>query len=131
MFKAPIHNTKSGFTIIELVAVIVILGICLAPIGAMFYTIMEKYARPEAIQVATALAEGEIERVTGLTFASVANEGPTAFVDFPNYTYQVIVSVLAGQPDTSEYKKVEVRVVNNSLGVSASLFTIVTVKQDV
>jgi hypothetical protein len=95
----------------------------------MFYTVMSKYAKPEAIQVATALAEGEMERVTGLDFVAVANEGPTAFTDFPNYTYQVIVSVLAGQPDTSEYKKVEVRVTNASLDIGVSLFTIVTVKQ--
>ncbi|MDD5356111.1 MAG: hypothetical protein PHY56_06215, partial [Candidatus Omnitrophica bacterium] len=59
----------------------------------------------------------------------VANEGPTVFTDFPNYTYQVIISVLSGQPDTSEYKQVEVRVMNTSLDVTVSLFTIATVKQ--
>jgi prepilin-type N-terminal cleavage/methylation domain-containing protein len=140
MFKLLTHNTKSGFTrrgssggftLVELVAVMVILGICLAPIGAMFYTIMAKYAQPEAVQVATALAEGQMERVTGLAFASVVNEGPTAFADFPAYTYQVIVSTLAGQPDMSEYKQVQVRVVNSSLDVSVSLFTIMSIKQAV
>jgi len=124
-----IRNNSSGFTIVELVAVIVVLGICLAPIGAMFYTLMSKYAKPEAIQTAATLAEGEMERITGLDFADVANEGPTAFADFPNYTYQVIVSILSGQPDTSEYKNVEVRVVNNSLDVIVSLFTIVAIKE--
>ena len=131
MFRILTPNTKSGFTIVELVAVIVVLGICLAPIGAMFYTIMEKQAKPEAIQIATSLAEAQMERVTGLSYSDVVNEGPTAITGFPNYTYRVIVSTLAGQPDTSEYKQVEVRVVNSSIDVTVSLFTIVTIKQNV
>jgi len=131
MSRVRIRNNGSGFTIVELVAAIVVLGVCLAPVGAMFYTILEKQTKPEAIQVATALAEGEIERVTGLDFLAVVDEGPTVFTNFPNYTYQVVVSILAGQPDTSQYKKVEVRVVNSSLDISVSLFTIVTIKQNV
>ncbi|MFC1755236.1 hypothetical protein ACFL96_17900 [Thermoproteota archaeon] len=97
----------------------------------MFYNVMSKHAQPEAIQVAAVLAESQMERVTGLRFIEVVNEGPTVFTNFPNFTYQVIVSVLAGQSDTSEYKQVEVRVVNSSIGVTASLSTIVTIKQDV
>ena len=125
--KRPLSLT--GFTIIELVVVIVVLGVCLAPVGAMFYTIMAKYAEPEAIQVATALAEGEMERVTGFAFENVADAGPTTFSNFPNYTWEVIVSTLAGEADQSEYKQVEVRVVNSSIGVTISLFTIVTIKE--
>jgi prepilin-type N-terminal cleavage/methylation domain-containing protein len=129
MFKIRARSSKKGFTLIELVAVIVILGVSLAPFGVMFYSIMAKYAEPEAIQIATALAEGEMERVTGLQFASVANAGPTAFTSFPAYTWQVIVSNLTGETDQSEYKQVEVRVTNSSTGVKASLFTIVTIKE--
>ena len=124
-------KSKKGFTLIELVAVIAVLGICLAPFGALFYTVMGKYAEPEAIQIATALAENEMERVTGLSYANVVNEGPTVFTNFPNYTYQVDVSIFSGQPDTSKYKVVEVRVVNSSVGVTTSLFTISTIKQDI
>ncbi|MDD5005478.1 MAG: type II secretion system protein [Candidatus Omnitrophica bacterium] len=130
MFRTFIRRT-SGFTIIELIAVIVVLGVCLAPIGVMFYNVLSQYAKPESIQIATALAEGEMERVAGLSFTDVANEGPTNFSNFPNYNYRVIVSTLAGQPDTTQYKKVEVRVANSSLGTTVSLFTIVTIKQKV
>ncbi len=130
MFKKLAHNkARTGITIIELVAVIVVLGVCLAPVGAMFYTVMARYAKPEAIQVATALAEGEMERVTGLSFAIVIDEGPTTFSNFPNYTWEVIVDPTAGEADESEYKQVEVKVANSSIGVTVSLFTIVTIKE--
>jgi prepilin-type N-terminal cleavage/methylation domain-containing protein len=129
MSKMRIRNLNSGFTLVELVAVIVVLGVCLAPIGIMFHEVMIKHATPETIQVATALAEGEMERVTGLAFGSVANAGPTAFANFPNYTWQVVVSNLSGESDQTEYKQVEVRVINSTIGVQVSLFTIVTIKQ--
>jgi len=130
MSKTRIHNTKTGFTIIELIAVIVILGVCLAPISVLFYNVMSKLAEPEAIQVATALAESEMERVTGIAFASVVDEGPTAFTNFPDFTYQVTVSTLSGESDTSRYKQVEMAVVNSVLDMSVSLVTIVSIKQD-
>jgi len=134
MSRIRLPKTIKGFTIIELVAVIVVLGVCLAPIGTMFYTVMAKYTEPEAIQVAAALAEQEMERVTGLRFSDLANDGPAA-TDFTNYTYQIIVSAvpvgLANDPAMNEYKQVEVRVTNSSIGVAVSLITIVTIKENV
>ena len=131
MFKIRFRNLENGFTIIELVAVIVVLGICLAPFGVMFHHIMAKHARPEAQQVATSLAKLQIERVSSMRFSDISNEGPTVFTDFPNYTYEIIVSPVFGQPDTDEYKKVEVIVANDSIGVTVSLITIVTIKENV
>lgn len=124
-----------GFTIVELVAIIVVLGVCLAPFGITFYTVMQRYAQPEAQQVATALAEGEMERLTGLKFFAVSDEGPTAFTNFPNYTYQVIVSAvptaLADDAGMDEYKQVEVRVVHTSLDTTVRLITVVSLKKEV
>jgi prepilin-type N-terminal cleavage/methylation domain-containing protein len=121
-----------GFTIIELIAVIVVLGISLAPVGAMFYQIMAKHATPEAIQIATALAEGQMEIEAGKRFSSIVNSGPTIFSDFPNYAYQTIVSPvslsLANDPAMSQYKQLQVKVTNSSIGVTVNLVTIVTVK---
>jgi prepilin-type N-terminal cleavage/methylation domain-containing protein len=125
------HRLSNGFTIIELIAVIVVLGIALAPLGVMFTQVMTKYAQPEAIQVATALARQEMERVTGLRYSSIVSEASTTFTDFPNYNYQVIVGTISGESDTDEYKQVEVLVTNSSIGISVSLKTIVTIKQDV
>ncbi len=131
MFKTHFRKFSKGFTLIELVIVIVVMGIALAPIGVMFHHVMVKYAEPEAYQVAATLAEGEMERVTGLSFVNIANDGPTAFDNFPNYTYQVTVGVITGEADTSKYKQVEVVVNNSALGVNVRLVTIVSIKQDI
>ena len=131
MYKIHFRKNKSGFTIVELVAVIIVLAVCLAPFGVMFSHVMEKHAEPEAQQVATALAQSEIERASNLRFSNIANEGPTIFPNFPNYSYQVIVTPIAGQHDMDEYKQIEVRVTNSSLGVTVSLITIATIKENV
>lgn len=130
-FEKKEKKSLTGFTVIELVMVIVVLGICLAPFGILFHQVMARYAAPEAIQIATALAEGEMERVTALRYGNVVNEGPAAFVNFPNYSHQVIVGTIAGELTTNEYKQVEVRVTNSALGVAVNLITIVTLKQNV
>jgi prepilin-type N-terminal cleavage/methylation domain-containing protein len=131
MSRILIRKIK-GFTIIELVAVIVVLGVSLAPIGAMFYQIMAKHAEPEAIQIATALAQRQMEEETGRRFSNLNNNGPANFSNFPNYTYQVIVTPvslnLANDPGMEEYKQLEVRVVNSSIGITVSLVTVVTAK---
>jgi len=121
-----------GFTIVELIAVIVILGVCLAPVGTMFYQIMTKHATPEALQIATALAEGQMEIESGKRFSNIVDSGPTVFSNFPNCTYQVIVSPvplsLADDPAMNQYKQVKIIVTNSSLGVTVSLITIRTLK---
>ncbi len=131
MSKTHFLKISKGFALVELVIVIVVMGIALAPIGVMFHQVMVKYAEPEAYQVAATLAEGEMERVTGLSFLNIANDGPTAFSNFPNYTYQVTVGTIAGEIDTSKYKQVEVLVSNSVLGINVRVVTIVSIKQDI
>lgn len=128
-------SNNTGFSLIELLAVILVLGVSLAPIGVMFYHVMAKYAQPETLQVAAALAEQEMERVTGLRFSHLNNETLTAFpAPFANYNYEVIVSAvpthLADDPSMQEYKQVELRV-THSLIDAVSLITIATVKENV
>ncbi|MFC1646447.1 type II secretion system protein [Candidatus Omnitrophota bacterium] len=131
MFKIRLHSSNSGFTIVELVAVIVVLGIALAPFGVMFSHVMIKHAQVEAIQIASVLAEVKMEEVTGTRFLAIDDEVPTAFEDFPNYTYEIIVTTISGESTTDEYKQVEVQVVNSLVDVNVNLVTIVTIKENV
>ena len=129
-----IHKTKSGFTLIELILVILVLGICIAPIAILFYNVTVKYSKSEVIQIATVLAEDKMERVRSLRFSSVTDESGVFTGDFSNYAYEVIVeripTSLADDPGENEYKQVEVKVTNQGIE-GVSLKSIVTIKQNV
>lgn len=119
-----------GFSLVELVIAIVILGICLPSLALLFSQVMKTYGEPEVMQVATALAEQKMEEVTSLRYSDIVDDGPTAFTgNFSNYTWQVIVSAvptsLANDPAMDDYKKIEVAVSSNIIG-SVTLTTIVT-----
>ncbi len=124
-------NYKKGFTIIELIIVIIVLGICFAPIAVLFRNVSIKYATSEIMQIATALAEQEMERVTSLRFSSVIAEGPTLFTgNFSNYSYQVRVSTAtigAVSYPQNRYKRVDLDVSSGIIG-RVRLTTIVTRK---
>jgi len=123
------RNLK-GFTLIELVMVIVILDICLPSVALLFSQVMKTYGEPEVMQVATALAEQKMEEVSGLRYSDIADDGPTAFSgNFSNYTYQVTVSAvptgLANDPSMTDYKQIEVTVSSSIIG-NITLATVVT-----
>ena len=118
-----------GFTLIETVIAIVIIGVVFAGLLAVFTGIFTNACRDEVLAISTSLAKGEMERVTRLTYGSIASTPNVSFGgNFANYSYQIIVSavpeaIASDVPPMSEYKQIEVRVTNELTGI-VSLKTI-------
>ncbi len=123
------HGQK-GFSLIEMVIAIIVLSIVVGTVLSVFADVMQSTVTPEIINVSTSLAEKEMERVSGLRFSDVVDEGPTSYTgNFSNYSYQVTVSAvpvaLASDAGMAEYKQVQVTISHATAG-SVSLRSVVT-----
>lgn len=117
---------KKGFTLIETVIGIVVIGIIALGLFSAFTGVFTNACRDEVLTVAVSLAKGEMERVAHLAFSAINSTPDTNFQgNFSNYSCQVIVSQVPFAPDTLQYKQVEVLVANSLVG-DVSLKTIVT-----
>jgi len=122
-----------GFTLIETVIGIVVLGIIALGLFATFTGVFTNAVRDEVVTIATSLAKGELERTARLSFASVVSQNagsPVSFGgNFTNYSWQIVVSAvpvaIASDAGMAQYKQVESRVTNPMVG-DISLKTIVT-----
>jgi prepilin-type N-terminal cleavage/methylation domain-containing protein len=124
---------NNGFTLIETVIGIVVIGIISLGLLAVFTGVFTNACRDEVLTIATSLAKGELERVTRLSFASIVDQNRDAPVsfggNFANYSWQIRVDpvpvAIADDPGMTNYKQVESRVTNPMAG-DISLKTIVT-----
>ncbi len=122
-----------GFTLIETVIGIVVLGVIALGLFATFTGVFTNAVRDEVVTIATSLAKGEMERVTRLAYASIVDQNrgtPVSFGgNFTNYSWQIRVDAvpvgIADDPGKTNYKQVESRVTNPMVG-DISLKTIVT-----
>lgn len=122
-----------GFTLVELVLVIVVAAIAIPGVIFTFYELSRRSIYDEAMTTATMLAEGELERALQKNFANIIDENrdtPASFGgNFSAYSWQVRVDPvpdgLATDPLMSQYKQVEARVTNSITG-DVSLKTVVT-----
>ena len=122
-----------GFTLIETVIGIAVIGIIAIGLLATFTGVFTNALRDEVMTIATGLAKGEMERVSRLSFASVVDQNrgaPVSFGgNFSNYSWQVRVDPvpvgIENDPGMANYKQVEARVTNPIVG-DISLKTIVT-----
>lgn len=122
-----------GFTLIETVIGIVVLGVIALGLFATFTGVFTNAVRDEAVTIATSLAKGELERTARLSFAGVVSQNagsPVSFGgNFANYSWQIVVSAvpvaIASDAGMAQYKQVESRVTNPMVG-DISLKTIVT-----
>lgn len=119
----------SGFTFIELILIIVIVGIAIIPLVQIFTTSLKGGAEAEANTIALELAQEKMEEIRELSFSTVSNSSGSFKIPFTSYSYQVTVSYVDGNFSTSapatNYKKVEVRVTHTS-GVSSTLTTVIS-----
>ncbi|MDP2920817.1 MAG: type II secretion system protein [Candidatus Omnitrophota bacterium] len=122
-----------GFTLIETMIGIVVLGIIALGLFATFTGVFTNAARDEVVTIATGLAKGELERTARLSFSSIVSQNagtPMSFGgNFTNYSWQIVVSAvpvaIASDAGMAQYKQVESRVTNPLVG-DISLKTIVT-----
>ena len=115
---------KTGFTLIELILTIVVVGIVAVPLSLVIAQNCSSVFYSEGVTIAFNLARLEMETVNNLSYASVAN---AAFSSYQGYGYNVTrtVSYVYGSAITTEsLKKISIQV--KRVGSSAVLATLVT-----
>lgn len=119
---------KQGFTLIETVISIVVIGIIMYSAIAVFITSGVKGLNVEVFTVAQSLAEGKLEEAMAQDFGNVTSESETGFPgDLSNYSYEVVVNYVSAEAldlpvgFETKYKKISVMVRHLQLGQPASL----------
>lgn len=117
-----------GFTLVETVISIVIIGIAFLGLIAVMTGVFTNATRDEVMTVAAMLAKGEMERVTAEGFSVTADSG-TYGGNFSDYSWEIIVSAvpvsIASDAGMTQYKQIEAAVTNAMIG-TVSLKTILT-----
>jgi len=101
-------NDKRGFTLIEVLAAIILIAAALIPIMIITTQIIEKSLKDEHLTKVIFLAEGKIEDVKRSivnSFGTSADETATAF-DSPDEDYKYTVS----DDEAADIKVIQVRV---------------------
>jgi prepilin-type N-terminal cleavage/methylation domain-containing protein len=126
-----LKQKNSGFSLIETVLVMIILGLCLTPFAILMVNVMSKNIYSQAQATSVALAEGEIERLTMTRFSLLANEASSAFPS-PFSAYSKQAAVMYVNPNAlntnagaaTNYRNVQVQV-SNSISGNITLTTLV------
>jgi len=124
---------KNGFSLVELILVIVVAAIAVPALMFVFREASIKAVHDELSSTAVMLAEGELERVLAKSFSNITSENrdsPVSFGgNFSGYSWQIRVDTapqeLANDPLMLQYKQIEARVTNSVAG-DISLTTVVT-----
>ena len=118
-----------GFTFIELIMIIMIVGIAIIPLIQMFTTSLKGSADTEATSIALELAQDKMEETKQLGFTAIASTSGSFASPFTAYSYQVTVSYVdqyfAASGSATNYKKIEVKVTHSS-GTGTTLTTVVS-----
>ena len=126
-------DKRGGFSLVELVLVIVVAAIAIPALIMVFSEVSRKGVYDETITIATSLAQGKMEDTLKKDFANITdvNRGsPAAFASpYDSYSWQVRVDAvstdLAVDAGKAQYKQVQV-VVTNSLAGDVTLTNIAT-----
>jgi prepilin-type N-terminal cleavage/methylation domain-containing protein len=115
---------RKGFTMVEMVATVVVIGILFYGVIAIFITSGFKGVNVEIYTVAQALAEGKLEEVMAQEFVANVAESETNYTGevLDHYSYQVVQTYVtstelntpAGGP--TDYKKISVLIRHDKLG---------------
>jgi len=122
------HNKSNGFTLIEMLVALAIMGIFFAAIFAIFRVVLTNSAISEARTTAVGLANQQMEMIHNLTYSEVATTGGWPQGDIPseqienvddiNYTIKTEISYYDDSFDSivpvdtlgSDYKKIKIEV---------------------
>jgi len=116
-------RSKKGYSLIELIIVIIIIPICIGGVAIVFQNVLVRGFRVRAMTTSAALAEEKMDETLRLGYSDVADVSSTAFgAPFGDYTYTVVViNVESNALDTSVvaatgYKNVKVNVTHSEIG---------------
>ena len=119
-----LRDNNSGFTLMEVLAAMVILSVGLLGMAALVIGIINSNKLSNRISTATVLAQDKMEKITGVGYAGADAEAgtePYGGVDFP--LYKRITDVAPGNP-AAGMKKITVTVYWDSDNHSVVLNTI-------
>jgi prepilin-type N-terminal cleavage/methylation domain-containing protein len=118
---------KQGFTLIELVLTIIVVGIISIPLSILISQYIESVFVSEDYNIALHLARLEMETVNNLSYNSIAS---ASYSKYYGYNYDVVrkVSYAAGNATSTEsMKQVEVQVLKPGTAIAlANLKTYIT-----
>ncbi len=119
---------ERGFTLIELIMIIVITGIAIIPISNMILEGVRGTIDSNIAAIAPSLAMEKMEETKQLAFSSVSASSGTLSSPFTDYSYTVSVGYVDENFNTtgsSLYKKVDITIQYVS-GYSLALTTVIS-----
>jgi len=112
-----ILRSSKGFSLVEVIIVIIVLGVCLTPFSILLVNVMQQNVRSQQWATEVALAESKLEQACSMRFSEIIEEPVTGFeAPFSMFGYQLNVSYVdASNLDVpvagpTDYKRVEVAV---------------------
>ena len=124
MMRSIPRFLKRGFTLIELIMTIVVVGIIAVPISLLLTQHITSTFQSEDLAMAVDLARFEMEKVNNLAFANIINYTNTTY-DGYNYTVNRVVNYAQGSGATAESLK-QINVTVTKSGNSIVLANITT-----
>jgi prepilin-type N-terminal cleavage/methylation domain-containing protein len=120
------HKNTKGFTLIEMIIIIVIVGIGVVPLMNMFYGAGLSMGQSDFVTVATELAQGKMDDYIQPGYASASSGSGTFSAPHATYNWAATVTLVdagfANDAGSTTYKKVEVTV--SASGKSLTLTTV-------
>ncbi|MBU0574032.1 MAG: type II secretion system GspH family protein [Candidatus Margulisbacteria bacterium] len=120
---------KKGFTLLEVVVAIALVGIAFYAIIVTFMNIVTNQVDVDAVTKGTYLAEGKLEELTARSFAGISSESGSFSGNFSQYSYTVVVnsveaSDLVTVASSSNLKRIDIYVTGGVIGSSIEVSTI-------
>lgn len=122
---------KKGFTLIEVIVTIVLVGIFMSAGMSIFIETGKNTSNVEIIIIGQSLAEEKIEILTAKNYSTVTDEAQTNFTgDFALFSCQTIVNYVmpanldAISPSDAGYKRIRVQIRHPSITNFVQLETV-------
>lgn len=119
---------RSGFTLVETVISMVVIGIIMYAAIAIFITSSVKGVSVEVFTVAQSLAEGKLEETMAQDFGDISDEAETNFSgDLDDFSYEIVVNYVSAEAldapvgYVTDYKKIDVMIRHSLLGNPTTL----------
>ena len=118
------HNNQKGFTLIEIIMTIVVIGIVAVPLSLFIFENVKSTMQSEEYSLAINLARMDMERIYNTSYANIVS---ATFPGYQGYKFDVqrTVSFAAGSSISAESLKL-VRVTVTDPGDSSPSITFVT-----